>query len=536
LWGTTLAATVLGCSFELWWFSRTCFNEIDYDGIGYIGIARHIRQGEFYAAVNALRSPMMSWLIAAGSFVDGNYLQVGKLVNMGSFVLCVALVYALTASLWRSRVAAAVAALLLTLGRALAASAVESITPDFLFAALAAVYFLLLLRALRNDRVRDWFFAGTVHGFAFLCKAFALPWLAVCTVTAVILCGRPWKPRVIRLAAAALVPALMAAGWATVLHAKYGVFTTGSQFRLNILQWTLRATDEHPDPTYLVLIDTTQDYGEYGVLDMPRSSWMWTYPIELRQAFPKIIRAEMRNVPQAVKEMIIVETPGAMFAFVFALAVLGRRRHESPAEWRFAAVAAVAVVSLVTAYAMLVVDSRYLYPLMPLVLAVAAGFLGGAGKPGFGVWRRICVFLVVVGVVFSLTYRSSSFRTLTRDFQSSCRDAGNRLHAHNAARFVSLGAGPFPEHGVGWEAGFKAGYFGASRIIGTTNTLPDSSQLSALPGDVEKASPDAILVWGRPENPRRASLLQTLMAAYPHSSVETILDPALGEVGLAIFR
>jgi hypothetical protein len=245
-------------------------------------------------------------------------------------------------SLWRSRLAAAFATLLFVLGRGLAAAAVEAITPDFLFAALALVYFLLLLRALRKDRPRDWFLVGVLHGVAFLSKAFALPWMAVCTLSALVLSGLPitdqpvpgrsWGTRLTRLTAAALIPAAIAAGWAGELHAKYGMYTFGSQFRLNLVQWTLGAAREHRDPTYAVLTDTTNDYDEYTVLDMPRGSWMWTYPIDTKQALPKIARAEMRNLPRVAKEMTIVETPGAMLAFLFALAALAWRRRQSPAE------------------------------------------------------------------------------------------------------------------------------------------------------------------------------------------------------------
>ena len=543
LWSVTVAAVIATCSFQLWWFGRTCFNEIDFDGVGYIGIARHIRQGEFYAAINSIRSPLISWLIAGLSFTNGDYLHIGKLVNAGSFLMCALLLYVVAERLWRSRLAAALATLLFVLGRGLAAAAVESITPDFLFAALTLVYFLLLLRALGEDRLRDWFFLGSVHGVAFLAKAFALPWLALCTGIALAVSGKPWKSRVARLAAAALIPAVIAAGWAAVLHSKYGVYNTGSQFRLNLVQWTLGAAREHHDPTYAVLSDTTKDYDEYVVLDMPPGSWMRTYPIDFSQVPPKIIRTEMRNLPRAAKEMAVVETPGGLLGFVFALVALVWRRRQvfpktSPSTFlasRFAVITAVAAASLVGAYSMLVLDARYLFPLMPLVLAVSAGFLTGEVDFDFPLWRKICLALVVVGAVFSLTYRSSPFRTLTRDFQFSCYDAGHRLRAHGGSRIVSLGAGPFPEHGVGWEAGFKAAYFGGSRIVGAMDSLPEPEQLRSLVIDIQKASPDAMLLWGRPDDPRRASLLAGLALLYPHNSREKILDPALGEVGVVFF-
>ena len=531
------AALAVISGFQLWWFSRTCFNEIDYDGISYIGIARHIRQGEFHSAVNAFRSPLMSWLIAAVPSGNHDYLHIGKLVNIASFLLTLVLLYSLAQSLWHSQRIAAWAALLFAVGRGLAAAAVQSVTPDFLFAALTLVYFLLLLRALRKDRVRDWLLLGIVHGVAFLAKAFALPWLAVCTVIALAVSGKPWKTRMVRLAAAALVPAMIAGGWAAALQSKYGVFTFGTQFKTNYLQWTVHIYGTHRDPPYLLLTDTARQYDEYVVGDpMPPGSWAWAYRIRIREALPKIILAEERNIPGVLKEMTIVATPGGLLAFVLALVMLVRRRHQSPVEFQFAAVVAVAALSLVTAYCMLCFDGRYLFPLIPLVLAISARFLAGEVDLNLRTWRRVSVALVVAGALVSLTYRSSPFRTLTRDFQVACYDAGNRLKAHNVSSVVSLGSGPFPEHGVGWEAGYKAAYFGGRRIIGAMDSLPDATQTAILMKDVEKASPDAILVWGKADDARRASVIQSLVPRYRPSATERIHDPSLGEVGIVMFR
>jgi len=131
-----ILVAVLVCVFQLFWFASRCFNQIDYDGMAYVGIARHLRQGEFRAAINAFRSPLLSWLIAAvATLGNSDYLHIGKLINIGAFLLSVALLYVLTKKLWDSRLAASLAVLLFVLSRGLVASAVEMITPDFLFAA-----------------------------------------------------------------------------------------------------------------------------------------------------------------------------------------------------------------------------------------------------------------------------------------------------------------------------------------------------------------------------------------------------------------
>src|SRR5271154_4855145 len=97
-----IVAAILACVLQLFWFGSKCFDQIDYDGMAYIGIARHLRQGEFHAAINAFRSPLLSWLIAGVTFGSVDYLHIGKLINIGAFLLSVALMYVLTEKLWRS--------------------------------------------------------------------------------------------------------------------------------------------------------------------------------------------------------------------------------------------------------------------------------------------------------------------------------------------------------------------------------------------------------------------------------------------------
>ena len=161
---------------------------------------------------------------------------------------------------------------------------------------------------------------------------------------------------------------------------------------------------------------------------MPPGSWPWTYPLSIKQVVPSMIRAEARNLPRVLKEMMIVTTLGGLIAFIATLAILTRRRIQYPVEWRFAVVVAAGALILVTIYSTLVFDERYLFPLMPLVLAVAARFLVPEEKKDdefdHDRWRILCIALVVLGTIASIVYPSSPFRLLTRDFQSSCYDAG----------------------------------------------------------------------------------------------------------------
>jgi hypothetical protein len=139
--------------------------------------------------------------------------------------------------------------------------------------------------------------------------------------------------------------------------------------------------------------------------------------------------------------------------------------------------------------------------------------------------------LAIAGLLISFVYRSSPFRTLDRDFQASCRDAASKLPTSSGSSIVSVGGGPYPEHGVGWEAGFTTAYFANRKIVATAG-LPSADQRAFLLDDIRKSGADAVLLWGRSGNASYQSALQGLQTQY--RSTLPILDPALGEVGRVV--
>jgi hypothetical protein len=524
-------AALLSCAFQLWWFGVRCIHQIDYDAIGYTGISTELKQGLFHSSINGFRSPLISWLIAAVPALT--VFQSGKLISIAAYLLIIFFLYIFTYRLWRSKIVAGTTVLLFTLARGITFDAVGFISPDLLVTLLVVIYFLVLVECLRHDR--HWLLLGGVHGAAFLAKAFALPWLALITLAAVIISSGRLRQKTIRLGAAALMPILVAVLWASFLHSKYDVFTTGTQFKTNYLQWTVRAYRDHRSTTYTVLRDITVDTDDHMVDDpMAPGTWPWSYKLSVGQALPAIFKAELRNVPQMTKEMLILVNPGVLLAFFVLFFLLWRKRDAgSRSEWALMAIMLFASLALVIAYSMLVFDSRYLLPLVPLYMAFGVRFLvhyPGVNKPRL---RYACWVLVIVGVVTSLVYRSSPFRTQTRDFQEVCYRAGATLAKNNGTSVVSIGSGPFQEHGVGWEAGYKAAYFGGKRLIATHETSPTSEELFALEVDVRKASAASVIFWGHDDSVRRG-LINALSDSYVLQ--DKILDPKLGDVGVVLFR
>jgi hypothetical protein len=102
--------------------------------------------------------------------------------------------------------------------------------------------------------------------------------------------------------------------------------------------------------------------------------------------------------------------------------------------------------------------------------------------------------------------------------------------AFSGSKLVSIGLGPYPEHGVGWEAGYRVAYFANRRIVAQTPSLP--TDISHLMADVEMSSADAVLVWEKPADPSFQRVLRSLAAEYQTSLA--IVDPALGQMGAVV--
>lgn len=495
-----IGAAVLNVVAQLCWFWPKAIHQIDIDAMDYTGIAIELKHGLFHSAINGFRSPLISWLIALIPRLS--VFTSGKLITISAFLLSGVLLYVFTRRLWASKLVAATAVLLFSFSRGLEFSALAFISPDFLLTALTILYCIVLIESLRHDR--HWLLLGGIHAIAFLTKAFALPWLGVITVAASIACPGK-RSRIKRLALSAALPLIVALIWGSVLYSKYGVFTTGTQFKTNLLQNTLREYHNHRSPRYAVVTDISEFNDQYMVGDpTPPGAWPWHYKIKPGTVVPAIIRAEMTNVPRMIKELVIQANAGIAIAFIcipFAISDWDKRCG-AEIERSFAKIISLASGALVLAYSMLVVDERYLFPLVPLVIAVGARSLWP--EVNFRSTRliQLCWIFVIAAVIWSLTYASSTFRIQTRDFQQTCYRAGSVLKETNASTVISIGNGPFPGHGVGWEAGYKSVYFGQKRLIGTAENLPAADHFQPLLADISIALPDAILLWNRDDGTR----------------------------------
>ena len=533
--------------FQIAWFWRYCRHNINADAISYIGIARYLAACDFKASLHGYWSPLVSWLIAAASLVVHDRTLAARLLMLILFAVCLALVFALTQKLWGSRLLGAAAVLWFTAARGVAFFSISFIGADLLFTATILSYFVLLLACLREaDNSRHWLSLGIAHALSFLAKAVAMPLLAVLTLLAVI-CTSGKKPTqgLRRLLLAALIPVLVWAAWGTALRSKYGVFTTGYQLRWNLIDPTSKRA-RNSSEGLTVLQSTTKNYDDFMVSDvMPPGSPFWKAKI-LRPSLPGyILRNERQNLPQAGKELLVLLTPGGVLALLVTTWRLARHGVVDRSRFFFAAIVLLGTLALALAYCMLVFDGRYVIPIAPVLIALSVGFAAPMKpqgsknskplNPSFRLWQLALTGLIAAGLLAVQLYRSSPFRSIRQDYQTSVYRAADSLRHSGARSIVSIGEGPYPEHGVGWEAGLYSAYFSDARIIAGLFAPLDGIAPNAILSDVSKLEVDAVLIWGTPSDPNYSALINGLHAAHPAHSSLPILDSRKGEVGSVFF-
>jgi 4-amino-4-deoxy-L-arabinose transferase-like glycosyltransferase len=544
-----IAVAGLYWAFQVAWFWRFCGHNINADAVSYIGIARHITDGDFRGSLHGYWSPLVSWLFAAVSFAGGNRTLIARLLMLPAFALCLALMYRLTQKLWNSRLLSALVVVWFVAARAVAAFPVCFIGADLLFTAAMLSYFILLLGCLeRPDAPRNWVLLGVAHGVAFLAKAIAMPLLALATLLAVVSTqGKSLKRAAVTLAFAAAIPVVIWLSWGTALKQKYGVFTTGYQLRWNLIDPALKRAHENSQGL-IILNDMRTTYDADMVSDaMPPGSRFWHAQVWRPALVHQIAQRERQNIPEALKQVMVLLTPGGVLALILCVARLTRGRRECPARFRFLWIVLFTMTALVLAYCMLVFDARYVLPMTPVLMALSVRFAVPAGwtkvSPSAGTetvtnaggWQKAAGILLVIGLFAVQIYWASPFRTIGQDFQQSVYNAADSLRKGGARNIVAIGEGPYPEHGVGWEAGVYAAYFAGSRIIAELYEVPAGLNPDSVVADVRNLAPDAVMIWGpSSDSGYAAALRRQLQQAYPDASISEINDPYRGRVGAIV--
>jgi 4-amino-4-deoxy-L-arabinose transferase-like glycosyltransferase len=533
-----LCLAALNCIFQIVWFWRFHAHNITLDGISYIGLARHLLEGDFVGSLHGYWSPLYSWLIAAGSIFTRDLTVLAHLITIACTLLCMPLVYLLSYKLWRSRLTASFSVLWFSTIRGLFGGAGASIEADLLFTAIVLIYFVLLITCLRRGTKLNWLLLGNAHAVAFLAKAFAMPWLALSTFLAVLVSNRKsMKSATVSLLLAALAPGIVWLSWGEALKVKYGAFTTGYQFRANLMIGLKRKMSHYPRGDSVEFVDIPYDQFMVSQMDWPS---LQKFSLRNPELASVIFGNEIRNIPEALKQEAILLSPGGILVLIVGLVLLARSGGSHTPETVFAWIAVINFATLVGAYGMLVFDARYILPITPVLISIAAYFLvpNSDSEQTLRTSPKLQLAglgLLLVSTVFFTVYWASPFRTIDRDFQASCYQAASELKSAqpDGATLVSIGNGPYPDRGVGFEAGEIVAYFTGRRLLAMNYALPEASNSHALVEAVLNKQADAVLVWGSAGD--SGPIVGELRDSPRAFSDQAILDPTLGEVGRVVF-
>ncbi len=214
-------------------------SQLNPDGVVYLRIARYYLSGDVGRAVSGYWSPLYSWLLVPWLALGVPGLLAAKLLAV---VLALAWVMAV-ARLGRAylETIAARRCLVVAAAASVLPWSMEVISPDLLLAVLLTWYFFVVLHPGMFEKPWRAFASGVLGGFAFLAKAYALPFFIAHFFLTVFL--QAWtrsEPRRLRRAgfvflAGMLGLLLVATPWIGLLSIKYGTLTiTTAASRRNI--------------------------------------------------------------------------------------------------------------------------------------------------------------------------------------------------------------------------------------------------------------------------------------------------------------
>ena len=207
------------------------------DAMCYIRRAGYLLHGDFYSFLSEHWSLMLSWLIAPlmAMRIDGLYAARIICGAAGVFymIVFVALSRRFLEVHWVWHLLAGV-----VIAPFMAAVAMRGISPDLLLAAWLGLYLLIVLSPRWAVSGRMQFVSGIVGGFAYLAKAFALPFVIVHLIITLVIrrremiAGGAEAKRggafVLAYARALLGFFLVAGPWIAAISWKYGHLTFGS--------------------------------------------------------------------------------------------------------------------------------------------------------------------------------------------------------------------------------------------------------------------------------------------------------------------
>jgi hypothetical protein len=425
------------------------------DGIAYLDIGDAYWRGDWRAAVNAMWSPLYSWLtgLALRLFRPSPFQEftVVRLLNFALYLLSLAAFVLLLRELERFRQTSAqdghdaqadsrvlprpawlIFAYTLFIWTSLSMNRVARTSPDVLVSALVFVASTLLLR-IRMRRAGWPAFAlfGLTLGVGYLTKTFMFPLAFVFLAASLYAYGDP-RRAVPRVALALVVFLAVSAPFVVALSRAKGRLTIGDTGRLNYV-WHVNGTTPFihwrgepsgsgaPAHPTRKLLDSPALYEFGSPVAGAYPPWYdptyWYEGVHARLSLSGQLKAVARNLLLAYQFLFYRFFPGAFACALFILFYMSRRRPREIARdaARYGFLIAPALVAC-ACYMLIHFEQRYF---APFVVLTGMSLLAAVRLPPTDDARRLTGALVVVTLTtfaLSLGYYSAL------DLYSSVRD------------------------------------------------------------------------------------------------------------------
>jgi len=388
------------------------------DGVSYLDLSDAVVRGDWSQLINLYWSPLYPALIGIARLVTtaspASEMAVMHAVNVAAFVALVAAFEYMLVSILSlaSRTRGSVlggpwglaGAYVLFGCFALTMIPMELTTPDLLSGAavFAAFGALLRLRDGSGNSTRHAIALGAALGIGVLAKSFMVPWALVCFATlALATRSRGFRPTTI----SAVVWLAIVGPWIALLSHSAKRLTFGDSGRLTYA-WYVNDQDApslggvapgaRTARTELIL----PGVGVVG--DAPGTDPMWLDPARWNAPLaPHWNFSQQRKTLQVFGRFYVQNlTPLLFLVFLVVVAVPGSRRDAWQNGWAIY----VPALAGVTAYAMVIVTSRYI---MPFVLGATLVLLATLPRP-----RRMLPMLALVGILIPITLEAISPATV----------------------------------------------------------------------------------------------------------------------------
>ncbi len=396
-----------------------CVDQINPDGVCHLMLARHYAEGNFALGIVGLWSPLLAWLIAALMLVNVEpQVAARAILLIGSLGLTLAswLLMGQMGIRGRYRKAATICMAVVALSYS-----VFALDPDVLAAALLTLYFWMTLRADAITKPLVAFQIGLLAGAAYLTKAYALPFFALHFLGIAGAHGWQRKPgapaRAAVAYALAVVGALVVGGpWIGALSAQCGRLTFSTSGEMN-MSWTGPVVNRrhlhlrglvHPREGRLTEWEDPTD----GTRFYPK----WS-PLDNLTSFKHQLGVIWSNVRLLLQHRFLIYHLSILSVVLFYVLMLrsGWRGHIPVARWAIWTIAVYA-----PGYLLIIVEDRYYWPLVPVVVGMAFLMLqmledvrSEANTSVGGAMNRSVWCLVVLGTVLAaLPFASLARRCL----------------------------------------------------------------------------------------------------------------------------